>query len=218
MKTLIAIPCMDMVATGFCQSLAMLRKVGEVAVTHVSSSLIYDSRNKIAVKAIELGCDFVMWFDSDMIFNPDTMERLIAHMEDKDIVSGLYFRRSGKYTPVMYKTLDLHEDGAIIVEDYIDYPKDGPFKVAGIGFGCVLMKTSVLVDMAATYGTWFTPNGRVGEDLSFCLRASELGYDIWVDPSIKCGHVGSIIVNEDFFNAIEQSKTIMAEAKHESKS
>ena len=66
MKTLIAIPCMDMVATGFCQSLAMLRKVGEVAITHVSGSLIYDSRNKVAIKAIELGCYYVLWFDSDI--------------------------------------------------------------------------------------------------------------------------------------------------------
>lgn len=218
MKTLIAIPCAHSVAAGFSQSLAMLRKVGEVAVTHVEGSLIYDSRNKIGIKAIELGCDYVLWFDSDMIFAPDTMERLMSHMEDKDIVSGLYFRRSGKYTPVMYKKLDFREDGDVDIQDYTDYPKDKPFKVAGIGFGGVLMKTSVLLEMAATYGTMFTPSIKAGEDLAFCIRAAELGYDIWVDPTIKFGHIGSIIVDEGFYNAFEQSKTMMAEAKHESKS
>ena len=212
MKTLIAIPCMDMVATGFCQSLAMLKKVGECYVTHVAGSLVYDSRNKIAGKAIELGCDYVMWFDSDMVFNPDTMEKLMAHMEDKDMVSGLYFRRSGTYEPVIFKTVTEKPDGTYEATGYNDYP-DEPFEVDGVGFGCVLMKTSMLLDIAANERTWFTPNGRVGEDLSFCLRAKKLGYKIWVDPSVKCGHVGHTIVTEEFYRAYKK-----AEGRNESKS
>ena len=124
MKTLIAIPCMDTVATGFCQSLAMLKKVGECYVTHLAGSLIYDSRNKIAAKAIELGTDYLMCFDSDMIFQPDTLERLMAH--DKDIVSGLYFRRTGTYRPVIFDELDV-KDGKAVHHGMIDYPKDDIF-------------------------------------------------------------------------------------------
>ena len=33
--------------------------------------------------------------------------------------------------------------------------------------------------------------GKFGEDLSFCFKARECGYKIWVDDSIWPGHVGS---------------------------
>jgi len=213
MKTLIAIPCMDMVATGFCQSLAMLKRIGECYVTHLAGSLVYDSRNKIAAKAVELGCDYIMWFDSDMIFEPDTLERLMAHMEDKDIVSGLYFRRSGTYAPVIFKELNEREDGTVDAVGFNDYPKDKPFEVAGIGFGCVLMKTSLLLEMAAEFKDWFTPWGHMGEDLSFCKRARALGYKVWVDPTIKCGHVGNVVITEGFFNAYRTAEEMKIESK-----
>lgn len=211
MKTLIAVPCMDMVATGFCQSLAMLRRVGDCMVTHVAGSLIYDSRNKIAAKAIELGCDYIMWFDSDMIFAPDTLEKLMAH--DKSFVSGVYHKRTGTYQPVVYEAINHYDDGRAEAVCFKDYPKDKLFKAQGVGFGCVLLKTSLLLEMAAEYKDWFTPYDHMGEDLSFCQRAIALGHDIWVDPSVQCGHVGQIIVTEQFYNAYK-----LAEANHESKS
>ena len=49
--------------------------------------------------------------------------------------------------------------------------------------------------------TWFTPFNGFGEDLAFCLRARDLGYKIWCDPKIKCGHVGQLVVNEDVWIA-----------------
>ena len=211
MKTLIAVPCMDMVATGFCQSLAMLRRVGDCMVTHVAGSLIYDSRNKICAKAIELGCDYIMWFDSDMIFAPDTLEKLMAH--DKSFVSGVYYKRTGTYEPVIYEAINHYEDGRAEAITYKDYPKDKLFKAQGVGFGCVLLKTSLLLEMAAEFKDWFTPYDRMGEDLSFCKRATELGHDIWVDPTVQCGHVGQIIVTDKFYNAYKT-----AEAQNESKS
>ena len=50
-----------------------------------------------------------------------------------------------------------------------------------------------------------------GEDLSFCWRARECGYKVLLDPTVKCGHVGHIVVTEQFFNAY-------GGAKNESKS
>lgn len=198
-KTLIAVPCMDMVATGFCQSLAMLRRVGDCLVTHVAGSLVYDSRNKIALKALELGCSHVMWFDSDMVFAPDTLEKLMAH--DKMFVSGVYYKRTGTYEPVVYEEIKHHDDGRAEAISFKDYPTDGIFKAAGVGFGCVLLKTELLLEMGAEFHDWFTPYNRMGEDLSFCDRTIKLGHDIWVDPSVQCGHVGQIVVTDQFYKA-----------------
>lgn len=197
MKTLVAVPCMDQVAAPFAHALACLNKVGDVMVTFQMGSLIYDARNNMSKMAISKDVDYVLWLDSDMIFTEDVMEKMIKHMEDgKDIVTGLYFRRRAPFSPVIFSELEITEEGGSW-KDYDHYPVDGdPFEVAGCGFGCCMVKKTVLVDMALNHQTWFTPFKGFGEDLAFCIRARELGYKVWCDPKIKCGHVGQLVVNE----------------------
>lgn len=203
MNILIAIPSMDYCPVGFAQSLASLNKVGDCKISFHVGSLIYDARNKLSKQAILMEADYVMWFDSDMIFAPDTLEKMVEHMKDKDIVSGLYFRRSAPYSPVLFSKLDF--DGNVKKwEGYDNYPNE-TFEVEGIGFGCVMMKTSVLVDMACEFVNWFEPMDGFGEDLAFCRRAKKLGYRIWCDPTIKCGHVGHTIITEDFYKAFKEN-------------
>lgn len=192
---------MDQVAAPFAQSLASLNKEGECMISMIIGSLIYESRNTIAKQAIKLETDYVMWFDSDMIFPQDTLSRMLKHMEDgRDIVSGLYFRRRTPYTPVLFKSMS-YDGTKGAWEGYDDYPEDEIFEIGGCGFGCVMVRTSVLLAMGLEKKNWFEPMGNFGEDLSFCLRARELGFKIWCDPTIKCGHVGQVIVDENVFKA-----------------
>lgn len=202
MKTLIAVPCMDQVAAPFAHSLACLQRVGEVMVSFQMGSLIYDARNNFSKMAISKDVDYVLWLDSDMIFPEDLLAQMIKHMEDgKNIVTGLYFRRRAPFTPVLFKELEINEEGGRW-KDFDDYPVNGdPFEVAGCGFGCCMVRKSVLVDVALNYQTWFTPFKNFGEDLAFAIRARELGYKIWCDPKIKCGHVGQLVVNEEVWIA-----------------
>lgn len=206
MKTLICIPCFDQVPAQFAQSLATLNKVGECSVAFEIGSLIYNARNNLAMKAIQSGYDYVLWFDSDMQFNPDTFQRLYDTLvkTGADMVSGLYFRRVPPYTPVIFKKLDIKDDGCEY-ENYDDYPHE-PFEVEGIGFGCVLMKTEALLNVALEHGNMFAPIGGVGEDLSYCWRARKCGYKIFLDPSIKLGHVGHYTVTEEMYKVYRGAK------------
>lgn len=210
MKTFIAIPSMDQVAVQFCQSLAVLNKSGECGIGFKVGSLIAESREYLALQAIQSGADYVMWFDSDMTFPTDTLERMQEHMKTYDIVSGIYFRRVPPYTPVLHKKLDIHKDenGVYLAtfEDYEDYPLNSVFEVEGIGFGCVMMKTDVLRNVVMEYGTAFSMMGRNGEDCSFSVRARNLGYRIMCDSTIKCGHVGHITVTEGLFRSMQKLK------------
>ena len=52
MKTLVAIPCMDMVNTLFMRSLLGMRRTGKTEFGIACSSLVYDARNTLARKAI----------------------------------------------------------------------------------------------------------------------------------------------------------------------
>lgn len=198
MRTLVAIPSMDQVPAQFAQSLAMLQKVGEVAVAFQVSSLVYTARNQLAMRAIGMGTDYVLWLDSDMVFPSHVLEYSIKTMEEKniDILSGLYYRRVPPYTPVLYKKVIKDEMG-IHTKEFDVIPND-IFIAEGIGFGCVCMKTSVLIDVFAKHHEMFSPLIGAGEDISFCIRAKECGIDCYVDPQIALGHMGQQMITREF--------------------
>lgn len=204
MKILIAVPCMDQVPSQFAQSIATLNKVGDCVIAFQMGSLVYDARNSLALSAIKAEADYVMWFDSDMVFPSNTLEKLIEDRDKGDIITGVYYRRVIPYHPVLMEKLEISEDKCEW-SDYIDYPQD-IFEVAGCGFGCVLVSTKVLLEVFAEYGNMFAPINGVGEDLSFCWRARQLGYKIVCDPSIQCGHVGHYVVDRNFYEAFKGTK------------
>lgn len=205
MRILIAVPCMDQVPAPFCQSLAMLRKVGDCVLSMQMGSLIYTSRNSLAMKAIQTEADYVLWLDSDMVFEPDTLERLMKTLTENnlDIVTGLYFRRVPPYSPVLFDMLEMRRDAICEWTEFKEIPNE-LFEVGGCGFGCVLMKTDPFIDIQAKFGNMFAPIGNTGEDLAFSWRARQCGYKIWCDPKIICGHVGYTISDEKFYLAYQK--------------
>lgn len=202
MKTIIAVPCMDSVASGFAQSLACLNKIGECNVRFQVGSLIYHSRNQLAREAISGGFDYVLWLDSDLIFNPDIMERMMADLErpEVDIVTGIYYRRVAPYSPTIFK------EGEKQIETYEDYPHDDLFEIAACGFGCVMFKTGILADIVMQQGNWFEPMNGAGEDIAFCTRARLSGLKIFADPKIQLGHLGHIYITEQFFETVRKQQ------------
>lgn len=212
MKTLIAIPCMDVIEADFVECLANLRHVGEVEIKFLKASLVYNARNQITKYALDKGgFDYVLWLDSDMTFGPDLMEKLLADMEPEDgerrqAVSGLCFGRRPPFKPCIYKSLDVQQQGQMIypkAEVYLEYPRDQLFEVAACGFACVMMRMDVLEAMGI-YGVPFFPVGGLGEDLTFCWRAQKLDIKFHCDSRLKIGHIMRIHVDEDFRDNVFQ--------------
>lgn len=203
MKTLVAIPCMDMVHTDFLRSVVGMERSGEVRFGFAQSSLVYDGRNALSNMAIEEGYDRVLWLDSDMEFDEHLFRRLSEHLDlGKDMITGVYFSRKPPLRPVVYKAIYLRRQNELpepVAESFEDYPKDSVFQVAGCGFGAVMMTTELLRKVRDAYGLPFFPVSGFGEDLAFCLRAAELGATIWCDSSIKLGHVGLAVYDEELY-------------------
>lgn len=206
MKTLISIPCMDMVHTQFMRSLLQMTKVGEVGFALSSSSLVYDARNTLAKQAVDGGFDRVLWLDSDMDFKPDMFVNLMQDMDDNnlEIVGGIYFSRKEPVVPVVYQKVGYyHDDEQDTVTpcalNYYEYPKDELFPCEGIGFGAVLMTTDLIKKVQDKYGLPFSPILGFGEDLSFCIRARDVGATIMCDSRIKVGHVGLRTYTEEHY-------------------
>lgn len=197
MKTLIGIPCMNMVHTRFVSSLMGMHRVGETHVDFNIGSLVYDARNQFVIEAIEQKADRILMIDSDMRFDPDMMERLSKDMEvlGCDMVTALAFRRRKNTEPVIFSNVEppkIGEDGIprTAVKTFYDYPQDALFRVDGCGTGCVMMTTDLAKRVWDRFGPPFAPFNWCGEDISFCWRVKQLGAQIYCDSEVKVGHIG----------------------------
>lgn len=191
MRTMIAIPSMSTVLTPFVRSLVGMRIHGEVEFAFTDSSLVYDARNTLCEKAVKDGFDRILWLDTDMVFPVDTFAKLHADLDTgKEFVCGLYTTRREPIHPVIYDSLSFSEKDGPQAHWMEEIPKDKIFEIAACGFGCVMMSTKLVEDIADQFGRPFTPIPGFGEDLSFCIRASQMGRRMFCDPTIMLGHIG----------------------------
>lgn len=155
----------------------------------VEGSLVYTARDTIAQFAVEHGFDYVLYVDSDMVFDSDDLKRLLAHQVG--ICSGLYVKRVGKHEPVAYAKIITRRRFPYRAPKLIeDTSKTGFASVAACGFGFMLIKTSVIKTMFKYYKSLFEPFRGVGEDVAFSIRARRLGYKTFIDRDVKLGHIG----------------------------
>lgn len=187
---MIAIPCYEACRVEFLRSLVDLEgwlRENNVPydVKTLSGTLVYYARDSLARQAVNNGFDEVLWIDADMVFDRHLYEDL--KMGGKDITCGLFISRHYPYVSCVFSKL--HP-----VERITQIPEDA-FRVAGCGFGAVLMKTKVLQDVMNTHrGMCFMPDPLLGEDVAFCKRATDCGYEIWCEPTARVGHVGQVTI------------------------
>lgn len=214
-KTLIAMPCSEMMHSDTAFDLIALHRVGDTRVGHTKMTMIHEARNTFVERAIDGGYDRVLWLDSDMRFSPDVLERLSADMDvlGLDYVAALCFKRVYPTAPVIYDRLDPLENapGLYGVHIYKDYPRDQLFQIAASGFGCVLTSVQLLKDIWDNFGPPFNYVANLGEDISFCYKAGELGATLWCDSSVKVGHIGSVVFSEQTYTQQTSTETENAE-------
>jgi glycosyltransferase involved in cell wall biosynthesis len=146
-------------------------------------------RNLIADWVVK-GYDYLFAVDSDIAFPSDTLSRLLSH--DKDIVTGIYRQRVPER-----QTLEIFESNNNGGYTHIDWEKikgKGLVEIGACGFGCVLIKKQVMVDIGYpqfAYKSALDHNHTFSEDLFFAKKASEKGYKFYADTSILCDHIGS---------------------------
>lgn len=132
----------------------------------------------------------IVWIDSDIAWTPDDFMRL--YESDLDIVSGAYMLATGEVTAYperLGRGLDYRQ----VLE------MTEPVKVHGVGFGFLAVKQGIFEQLSRP---WFqsvpvTMTGDdgleytfpiMGEDISWCERVGRLGYDIWLDPTVRVTH------------------------------
>lgn len=159
---------------------------------------VHFARERLVEGALESGCDYLFMIDDDMLAPPDLFYKLAAH--DKDIVAALAFTRNPDHMPVIYQTVEgfSHETGKSygFTRFVNNYPRNTLVECDAVGFGAVLIKMDVFHKLARP---WFVGMEGTGEDITLCIKARKAGFKVFMDTSLKLGHLGTpCIITEEY--------------------
>jgi hypothetical protein len=195
MKLLIAIPTKDQMPYQFVESLLNLtRRLDadgiDYDVAFQGGTLVYVGRDKLALKGISGDYTHMLWLDADMVFTED----LFADLYDtgKKFVTGVAHSRREPYQSCIF--MEIYPG---VQKHMGEYPTN-TFKIAGCGLACALIDVEIVRDVWSHHSTAFFPTREFGEDIAFCKRVQDLGHEIWAEPSVKVGHVGSMVIYPDY--------------------
>jgi hypothetical protein len=166
-------------------------------------------RNTLVRRFLEYGlADWMLMLDTDMVFRPDLLERLLEHADpvEAPIVGGLCFGfdDKGDIQPTLFGLVG--DEGSPQVIRYHEWPPDSMFQVAATGAACLLIHKSVFeairdVRVPSRGGRagfndgfpWFQETEHdgtpVSEDITFCWRAGLVGKALFVNTGVQVGHI-----------------------------
>ena len=150
----------------------------------------------------EVDYDYLMWIDSDTVFNTQHFLTLLQH--DKDVVSGLYMMSGNTYyaTVENMNVEDFNKNGtySFLTRKDIEEKEEKMFKVDYTGMGWMLVRKGVFESLEYP---WFYPRIQTfkndvqefySEDVEFCTRVREAGFDIWLDSNTIVGHEKTVVL------------------------
>jgi GT2 family glycosyltransferase len=165
-------------------------------------------RDSAASYAIREGFSHILFLDADMVWPTDTLQKMLAH-HDKGIVGGLYVLKHAPHAPVAMGDR-FRLDGSNVDQFYHVNPLGADLIPCDVlGMGCTLVPVEVFSKIGPR--PWFVYKDDdqgwpvVTEDVPFCLKAKEAGYDIWLDPTVKCGHVGATVYDVRHHHRYQQA-------------
>lgn len=203
MKLLIAVPTYDYMHFQFVECLTkLIRRLDEDGLNYElafqGGTLVYVGRDRLAKKAIDEHFTHVLWLDSDMIFTEELLDNLM--FSGKSFVTGIAHGRRPPHMSCIFKRVWPASERW----EGHNYPSS-TFKIGGCGFACVLIETKIIKAVYEKNGSAFFPMRELGEDLAFCKRAGELGFEIWAEPTVWLGHIGHITVYPEYEEQYENS-------------
>jgi hypothetical protein len=195
----ILVPTKDTVYSHFSYSLSNLMKVStQMGVdTHLffdSSTILINQRENLIDNSIEMGTEWCLWLDSDMMFPPTTLLRLLSHKED--IVACNYMKRSFPSKSVAFTdTTDW--------ESWVPLEHSNNLEVVeAVGMGCVLMRTNVFKQLTKPYFEYTYQSETqdwIGEDFTLFKKLNDLGYKVKIDMNLsnQVYHIGTFAYGEN---------------------
>lgn len=164
------------------------------------------SLNQIVADTLEGDFEWI-WFQSDdHLYDDDSLLRLLDH--DLDAVVPLIPKKTPPYGLVIFK--DEVEEGVTPygapIPQYTNFkadelPDSGLIPVHAAGSGGLLVRRHVLEAIEAP---WFSSSSGAynNDDLEFCRKIRDAGFDIYCDVGVRLGHLSTYVVRADYRNGM----------------
>jgi hypothetical protein len=197
----------DMLRVGF----GMQKPPNSILLLETKKADIALSRNIVTAQALRDKCEWIFFLDSDVIPPLDVLPRLILH--NLPLVSGLYWRRYEGLEPCIYRLKDgipvpYKNDDAQFTATLVE--------IEACGAGCLLIHSSVFEKLKSTVEHFIIQdtsskenlecwkfweylvhtNVNLSEDIVLASRVRGMGFRIFADLSLRCGHLINAMVKE----------------------
>jgi hypothetical protein len=157
-----------------------------VADWHSTRGLYVSENHNISTEFFLKGDYDYLWnIDTDIEFQPDDLAKLLDMARPNRIVSAFYISNfQGNFLPVWMR------DAGNEYELASDLVSANPMRLGAVGLGFCLIGKDVLTRLGRNaFDHIRLRSGRfLGEDVSFCKRASEAGFEVWGDPRVTVTH------------------------------
>ena len=187
------------------QSLLQLQKPIQCMSMIIDRQRVDKARNYLVNMAIQNNCDYLLFIDDDNPIPSNTLEKLIE--DDRDIVIAPILARNpdknGEHKICAFNKINVKIKDNILTMykdiEKFDYEKGFIQKIDAGGCGCMLVKRKVFETLYKKYEGMpfdFVENEvdgqkrRLSEDILFCERAINEGFELWIDLRIKPYHIG----------------------------
>lgn len=210
MKILIAVPTFENIYPDTFKSIYDLDGCGnELYFEYVRGYDCATARNKIVQRALDMGVDYVLMVDNDVVLPRDAIKNLLD--DPKDVCLGFYAHRGADN---LYSgrtcVCKLNDEKGVA---YYNYPMESEFtadelrdlrenkeykvQIHGGGSGCAFVKTSVYKRLGFPWYKWivYRHGGMLSEDLYFCEACKRHGIPVYTDTRVNCGHIFRYVQN-----------------------
>lgn len=211
----ILVPTRDTVYSHFSYSLGNLIKTTtlmgiEVHLFFDASTILINQRENLINQAIEVKSEWALWLDSDMMFPPTTLLRMLAH--NQDIVACNYMKRSYPFKSVAFMDTNDWESWVPLQSE------DELLTVEAIGMGCVLMRTSVFEKLNRPYFEYtYQPKTKDwgGEDFTLFKKLNKLGHQVKVDMNLsnEIYHIGTYAYGKNLDTNVQKKRELNNQRK-----
>jgi len=177
--------------SAFTSSIAYLMRYGMPEGANIEFLIGGDwcgARNDLVKLTLESEADWLWFMDDDHAFTPDLLTKLLSH--DKPLTVPVCLMRTPPFQPVTFVERNEENKYQYLPAYMPDMPATGLVELQAGGCAGMLIRREVL---EAIEPPWFEYTDR-SEDIIFCEKAKEAGFDIYCDLSARLGHVTTAVV------------------------
>jgi glycosyltransferase involved in cell wall biosynthesis len=159
------------------------------------------ARNQMATDALCRGFDELMWIDTNVVFDPNDVEKLRSH--NLPLVCGLYAKESRREFACAFfsetRELPFGSNGKLMEILFCGFgfvlTRRGVYEmmqqhmqlpVCNLRFGSPLVPFFAPLVLNDEEGAWY-----LTEDYAFCARARNCGFRVMADTTIRLWHAGA---------------------------